>query len=322
MDHDIRYFNGITREDFGSVPQHGNLTHSAFIDMMKFIIPSNTPAELTIVAREDGAHVLATRQLIVAGDYDIFPAEGSTIKLTDEVRDRRIPSRNNTGATPHVVAFCTAVRKRDKMCVLSGRVNTSANRPPAKQNWARYQAAHIFPLARSSYWRENNFNRYITNLSGGAHRAYINSVQNGLCMRSDLHTAFDNNDISINPDDSYKIYDFTDNDDGIDGRVLPLVCRTRGDPNAVSNDLLRWHWQQTLLKNLKGTAEPIWEFDFPDGTDMIGEILAGPEPAERMEAELLAYLYEYVSDGPETEERREAELFVRHHEYVDDESDY
>ncbi|KAJ5902310.1 hypothetical protein N7495_002838 [Penicillium taxi] len=225
--------------------------------MIKIIIPSKPPAELTIVSREDGAHTFATRQLIAPGDYDIFPAEGSTIKLIDKVRERRIPSGNNTGATPRLKAFYKAVRKRDQI---------------------------------------------------GAHSAYINSMQNGSCMRSDLHAAFNDNDISINPDDGYKIYEFTNNEDGIDGRVLPLFCRTRVDPNAVSNDLLRWHWQQTLLKNLKGATEPIWEFDF--------------QIAERMEAELLAHFHEYVSDDPEAEGRREAEHFARHHEYVDDESDF
>jgi hypothetical protein len=41
---------------------------------------------------------------------------------------------------------------------------------------------------------------------------------------------------------------------------------------------------------MKGAGEPIFEHDFPPGTDMIKEILQGPYPAERMELELCSRL--------------------------------
>ena len=42
---------------------------------------------------------------------------------------------------------------------------------------------------------------------------------------------------------------------------------------------------------MRGAAEPTFEFDFPPGTDMMGEIRAAPRAAERMEAELFTRLY-------------------------------
>lgn len=44
------------------------------------------------------------------------------------------------------------------------------------------------------------------------------------------------------------------------------------------------HFRQAVLSNMRGTGEPVFEFDFPPGSDMTGE---GPKVAERMEFEFL-----------------------------------
>lgn len=51
--------------------------------------------------------------------------------------------------------------------------------------------------------------------------------------------------------------------------------------------------------NVKGAGEPIFEHDFPPGSDMAGEILRGPKAAERMEYELYSRLSGHV-DGVTT----------------------
>ncbi|KAK9364517.1 hypothetical protein V1509DRAFT_643596, partial [Lipomyces kononenkoae] len=55
--------------------------------------------------------------------------------------------------------------------------------------------------------------------------------------------------------------------------------------------LLRWHFRQAVLANMRGAGEPIFETDFPPGSDMVGEIISGPEAAKRMEAELFSRLH-------------------------------
>lgn len=40
------------------------------------------------------------------------------------------------------------------------------------------------------------------------------------------------------------------------------------------------------LINMRGPGEPVFEHDFPSGSDMIGSILRGPKAAKRMEFEL------------------------------------
>ena len=50
--------------------------------------------------------------------------------------------------------------------------------------------------------------------------------------------------------------------------------------------LFRWHFRQAVLINMRGAGEPIFEHDFPPGSDIVGSILEGPKAAERMEFEL------------------------------------
>ena len=41
---------------------------------------------------------------------------------------------------------------------------------------------------------------------------------------------------------------------------------------------------------MRGTGEPVFELDFPPGSDMMDEIISGPLAAERMELELFSRL--------------------------------
>ena len=92
-------------------------------------------------------------------------------------------------------AFRDAVRLRDHRCVITGEEAVNAD----LGFWDGFDAAHIFPLAYERYWVEHNFGRWITATlpaTGGS----INSVQNGLLLRADIHGLFDSYMISINPD--------------------------------------------------------------------------------------------------------------------------
>ena len=39
---------------------------------------------------------------------------------------------------------------------------------------------------------------------------------------------------------------------------------------------------------MKGAGEPVFEHDFPPGSDIVGDILHGPKAVERMEFELFS----------------------------------
>ena len=69
-----------------------------------------------------------------------------------------------------------------------------------------------------------------------------------------------------------------------------LDRRLLDDPQRPAKQLLRWHFRQAVLVNMKGAGEPIFEHDFPPGSDIVGDILKGPKAAERMEYELFSRL--------------------------------
>ncbi|KAJ8102407.1 hypothetical protein POJ06DRAFT_293922 [Lipomyces tetrasporus] len=130
-------------------------------------------------------------------------------------------------------------------------VITGVINPVADRNdWKSFEAAHIFPLSHEELSVWLNYSQYVTHWSEGTD-AVISSCQNGLLMRDD-------------------------NMDGIDGRFLDPVCRHPGDERRVIDEFLRWHFRQTS--------------DFPDGSDMVSEIINGPRAADRMEAELFSRL--------------------------------
>jgi hypothetical protein len=56
------------------------------------------------------------------------------------------------------------------------------------------------------------------------------------------------------------------------------------------------------LANMRGAGAPIFEDDFPPGTDQMGEILQGPMAKQRMEFELASRLHSV--DIGEQENRR------------------
>jgi len=84
---------------------------------------------------------------------------------------------------------------------------------------------------------------------------------------------------------------------GLDGRTLDPCCQDPTGHYCVSYNLLRWHYHQSVLANTRKEGEPIFEHDFPPGTDMVSEIEGGPYVQEPFELEMVARLTA-VSYGP------------------------
>jgi len=82
-------------------------------------------------------------------------------------------------------SFKATIRERDGRCVVTGVPNL---RPDI--DWYSWQAAHIFPKHCEKIWNDKNFDQYITDMDGFRGSSKINSVQNGLLLRSHIHTVF------------------------------------------------------------------------------------------------------------------------------------
>ncbi|KAK9234649.1 hypothetical protein V1525DRAFT_42776 [Lipomyces kononenkoae] len=116
-------------------------------------------------------------------------------------------------------------------------------------------------------------------------------------MKPTIHELFDGFYFSINPDDGYKIICFDEDNEGIDGRILDRVCRDPNSDRCARDELLRWHFRQAVLANMREAGEPSFETDFPPGSDIMGDILSRPTAAKRMEAELSSRLCGCFSPG-------------------------
>jgi hypothetical protein len=97
--------------------------------------------------------------------------------------------------------------------------------------------------------------------------------------------------------DGYKVITFMPNNWGIDGRILDSVCRGLNSPDSVSDEILWWHFRQCILANMRGAGEPVFETDFPPGTDMMATLRNEPHSKERFEMELGSRLRFVAGEG-------------------------
>lgn len=142
---------------------------------------------------------------------------------------------------------------------------------------------HIFPLSLDQHFASQGFT--------GINSTGADSPQNGMLLDSTVHQFWDSYSIAVNPNDGYRMQSFSPNVWELHGKVMDPVCRDPDNPLSVDGALLRWHYEQAVLCNVRRAGEPVLEFDFPPGTNMIEDIQQGPQPAQQMEAELFNRLY-------------------------------
>ncbi|KAF8465989.1 hypothetical protein BDZ91DRAFT_849115 [Kalaharituber pfeilii] len=262
----------------GGLVQNGSVTERNFLQMLGIILITETP--IIVQHRGSGHIVLVSDSRLEVGTYDVY-CDGD-IQVSNELWVQRIQSFNVSAGED---VFPDGIRARDGKCVISGIVNRRA-----PYSWSLFEAAYIFPLEKENLWIQWGFGRWITDMEGTVGISKINSLQNGMLLRRDIHGDFDQYFVSVNPDDGYKVVVFGIDLLGIDGRTLDLVCRDPEDEHRVCDELLRWHFKQSVLANMRGAGEPVFEHDFPPGTDMVKEISEGPYEKERFELELLGRL--------------------------------
>ncbi|KAG0133620.1 hypothetical protein HOY82DRAFT_482623 [Tuber indicum] len=183
------------------------------------------------------------RAQLEPGNY-YFVTNGP-ITVTDEAP---LNFTRSTGVGTRSDASRQAVRDRDQGCIITGRRATLA----PSGHWFVAEAAHIFPLAYEAYWIDNDFNGCITIPPARPSHGFINSVQNGILLSGEIHSFFDSYLFAINPDGNHKIACFTSATDiyHIDGYRLNQTFLD--NPLRPVDALLRWHFRQAVLFNMKG----------------------------------------------------------------------
>jgi len=274
----IHICDSATGATLGGVCQNGSITEANFLWILAHILLV-VDAPFSVRHRDSGQSISSTLNPVKPGIYDVHCDE--TININNEPWVERIMSHSISGRED---SFRDGIRERDRKCVVSGITNTPSR--ISRHNWSGFEVAHIFPLEKENIWLQGNFGCWITDMDNTTGVTKINSYQNGFLLYGGYHTDFDNYLFSVNPD----ITVFDDDITGLDGKFLDPVCRDSTDPHRVSDQLLRWHFRQSVLANMRGAGEPIFEHDFPPGTDMVGEIRDGPYARERFEMEIAARL--------------------------------
>ncbi|OBT87154.1 hypothetical protein VE02_02230 [Pseudogymnoascus sp. 03VT05] len=264
---DIHIYDASTNESLGGLYQKGSITDQVLLHMIGSILLI-VNSRWTVKHRESDRTVTPSDNVALAGPISVNNEPWFFRLISHAVSGREDSFRND-------------VRSRDRNCVISGLVNEAAQ----WNFWSGFEAEHVFPMEYESLWIEFNYSRWITSMENAPGSSKINSIQNGLLMSGNLHTQFDQYLFSINPDDAYRIITFFPNGMGIDGRTLDPACRDPNDPNHVSDEILRWHFRQSVLANMRGEGEPIFETDFPAGRDM-ETLREEPYGKERLEMEL------------------------------------
>ncbi|KAK9320296.1 hypothetical protein V1517DRAFT_348304 [Lipomyces orientalis] len=257
-------------------------TKTTFLDSLDVLITHDLP--LRVYKVNDGrVRIQRTQDPLLPGEYEV-ESDGH-MDVTDAPYYKRTSSAmSSLSPSGRVRSFPAAVRNRDRRCVITGVAMTQ--RELLLQRWTIYDAAHIFPVALESMFRNYNFGDLVVlDERDGS----VNSPQNGLLLQTHVHRLFDQYEISINPNDDYRIVCFLDDSLGLAGRQLDTICRDIEHPHHV-NDNIFWHFQQAVLANMRGAGEPVFDEDIPPGSDTMNAILSGPAPAERMEFELSSRL--------------------------------
>jgi len=204
-----------------------------------------------------------------------------SIQVSKEPWVHCLITHSNTGREER---FRNEVRHRDRKCVITGVSIPEAH--IQAHNWDISDAAHIPPLWHESHWIQHNCEQWITDMDDATGSSKINSSQNGFLLRIEVHRMFDQHPISVNPDDSCKVVVLDTDPCGYDGRILDPVCRNPNDPHHVSNELPKRHSRLSVLANMRGAGELIFEHDFPPGNYTLDEIPVCPDSRERFGLEM------------------------------------
>ncbi|CUS08068.1 unnamed protein product, partial [Tuber aestivum] len=267
------------QEALGGVVQNGSITEANFLDILGILLVVDGVSPLRAQGRMSN-HIVSRRDVpLKTGVYNIYC--DASIQISNEPWIQRLVSRF---AYREKDTFRREISNRDRKCVISGIVNPESSIQAG--NWAGFKAAHIFPLEREGHWIQYDYGRWITDMDDAPRSSKISSSQNGILLLAHVHQVFQQYLISVNPDDGYKVVVFDLDRFGLDGKILDPLCRSPDDPHHASDELLRWHFRQSVLANMRGAGEPIFEHDFPPETDMVGEILAGHYGQERFDLDI------------------------------------
>ncbi|PUU82971.1 hypothetical protein B9Z19DRAFT_966080 [Tuber borchii] len=219
------------------------ITNENFYGMIEITFILKGPGSYTL-RFQGGTVVGRDKNPLQPGKYILSRSDGEPLEpCKDAWLIKTIPPTGKKASRND--AFKKAVRKRDMGCVVTGEPAVNAQ----YGGWQGMQVAHIFPLALEKYWEDHGLGTTLISYPPPKSPRRINSVQNGMVLRSDVHELFDDYKMAINPDDNFKVVFFVRDIKNIAGRHLSQ--KLIDDPKRPVDGLLRWHYRQCVLANMR-----------------------------------------------------------------------
>ncbi|CAL1712094.1 unnamed protein product [Somion occarium] len=189
--------------------QYGFTTWLHFLKMVQTVMVTNNQDWAVFRHRSSasigepiGERQKGTTDLVQPGSYIILSPDKT--KLEVSLTTERCRTRHTTlSNTPSRDSYCERTLVRDGMCLLSGQKGYGRH--------TRLDAAHIFPRGHDVDWYSKGFQSLITDkapLSEIGGPSKIDSLQNLISLKADLHKAWDNYEVGVNPDDGHIIFPF------------------------------------------------------------------------------------------------------------------
>ncbi|PUU84241.1 hypothetical protein B9Z19DRAFT_1112001 [Tuber borchii] len=212
------------------------MTNTNFYSMVDIVFIFTTSYTLRLKSRTT---IKRNDHPLREGSYFIVTA--GSFAINSEPWLIRTDSLPTPPPTPEVY---NAIRNRDGGCVI---IWTGGY-------WGGFRVTHIFPLSHEEYWATHGYGHSISNQP-----VSIDSPQNGILLKSDIQAHFENYV------DNYKIVFFQDHVDdyGIAGTHLPNLETLLADPQRPLDQLLRWHYRQAVLANVRRQGVPFLDCEFP-----------------------------------------------------------
>ncbi|KAK6511443.1 hypothetical protein TWF481_000359 [Arthrobotrys musiformis] len=262
---------------------HKHYTQRDFYDFIEILVipdisveeAESLPGRLEVRRRGEQS-VLANSDNFPLSPGDYIISSSVPLYVTNELFLDHVMS---SSTTPRAQAFRESVRARDRECVIDQRSSSDS------EDYAGLEVAHIWPLSQGSEWLRQGYGRFITDSDGVPDEGKMNSPQNGILLSGHIHTWFDAHRVAVNPRKGYKVYVFGSDRYELSGKRMKVSARENGD-RGVRDALLMWHFRQCVLKNMRGSGEPSWDYGPNEGGDVVGRLLSSCDDPDRAMARL------------------------------------
>lgn len=227
-------------------------------DLVQMIDIAFKPAgEISIRHRDSLFPVSPNDRPVKLGHYILSPVkDGDLLSVNDEpFLVRPPPIAPFVTANSAVEHFQSLVKDRDQKCVISGETSELADADDSDEE-PDLHTAHIFPVAWNNLL-STHVPDYAITYKHPDDSSGVNSPQNGLLMKSEIHPLWNAYFISVNPTTN-KVISFSERTDQYDGRMLDPACRQKSSPYYVPDELLKWHFKQCVLSRMRGPVEPTY----------------------------------------------------------------